>query len=289
MNRTVYLNGEFMASSDAHVGVYNAGWLHGAGLFETMRAENRRVFRLDHHLHRLCASAKQLLTPVDRALLPAAETLEQLLERNGLTEARVRLTVSAGSVIEADEMQERPFTVCATAVPLVPYPERLYRTGVAVLISKYRQSKHDPLTGHKTTSYLPRLIAVKQARQAQCTEALWFTPENLLAEGSISNVFIVSGSVVATPPIDTPVLPGIARGVVLELCAAQGIKAQQRAIDVDDLFDADEVFLTNTIMQVMPVNRVEKRDIGGGRPGPVAKGLLEQYRKRVAQECGTDG
>lgn len=289
MSRVVQLNGEFVPLSEANVSVYDAGWLHGAGLFETMRAENRRVFRLQDHLDRLAASANEVLSPIDPDLLPDAEAVKILLERNDLTEARVRLTVSAGSVVEANEPQDRRLTVCITAAPLVAYPAELYKTGVAVLISKYRQSRHDPLAGHKTTSYLPRLMALKHAGQAQCMEALWFTSDNVLAEGSISNVFIVSESVVSTPPIETPILPGIARRIVLELCESQGLRVEERAISIDDLLDAEEVFLTNSIMQIMPVNRVEKRDIYGGKPGPVAADLLKGYRERVMRECGTDG
>ena len=267
----VYLNGECVPLAKARVSVFDSGWLHGAGLFETMRAQNRRVFRLDKHLDRLCASAQRLLTPLDRSRLPDADTFRRLLDLNELTDARVRLTVSAGNVLDTPEAQEPSLTVCATVAPLVTYPEKLFDTGVQVMVSKYRQSENDPASGHKTTSYLSRLIALKEASRADCAEALWFTPRNLLAEGSISNVFVVKDQVVATPPTSTPVLPGIARGLVLELCAAHDIEATERAININDLLDADEVFITNAIMQVMPVRRVEKRDIGGGKPGPVTR------------------
>ena len=146
----------------------------------------------------------------------------------------------------------------------------------------------DPLAGHKTTSYFGRLIALNQAHQAGCHEALWFTTSNLLAEGSISNVFVVKSDAVMTPPLDTPVLPGIARATVLELCTQQNIKAEETPLAIGHLLDADEVFLTNAIMQVMPVWRVEQREIGAGKPGPVEKTLLEQYRELLAKECGTD-
>lgn len=288
MSHIVYLNGECVPVARATIGVYNGGWLHGAGLFETMRAENGRVFRLDKHYDRLCASAERLLAPLDRSILPDHGTLASLLERNDLRTARVRVTVTADDMLRTDAEPEHNLTVCATVSPASQYSKEVYDRGVTAVVSKYRQSTADPLAGHKTTNYLARLVALNEARKAGYDEALWFTPSNLLAEASISNVFIVSDGVVSTPPTDTPVLPGLARGLVLELCVDGGIQFAQRSITMDDLLGADEVFLTNSIMQILPVWRVEKREIGDGKPGPVTRGLTEQYRARVAHECRSD-
>ena len=289
MTKIVYFNGQCIRADEAHIGLDNGGWLHGAGLFETMRAGAGRVFRLEKHLDRLCASAERLLAPVERSTLPDDDTLSRLLARNDLTDARVRLTVTAGSVWQSAGDGQKPWTICATASALAPYPQSLYEQGVPVLITRYRQSPDDPLAGHKTTNYLGRLMALKEAREAGCDEALWFSTHNVLAEASISNVFIVKSGVVSTPPLDTPVLPGIARATVLEICARQGIETQERPITIDDLLDADEVFLTNAIMQVMPVRGIERREIADGKPGPIARGLLEQYARCVAKECRSDG
>lgn len=289
MSRFVILNGKLLPTAEARIGVFDGGWLHGAGLFETMRAENGRVFRFGQHLDRLCASAARVLAPLPRSALPDEAAIADLMKKNDLTDARVRLTVSAGDLTEANDSETPPLTVCVTASPLKPYPEQQMRSGVRVMISKYRQSRSDPLAGHKTTCYLPRLMALKAAGEVGCTEALWLTPENRLAEGSISNVFIVKNDVVMTPPVDTPVLPGIARGLVLEMCAARGITTEECSIDVNWLLDADEVFLTNTIMQVLPVSHVEQRAIGKGAPGPMTVELGHQFRQRVAEECASDG
>ncbi len=285
MSRTVLLNAAFVASRDARISVYNGGWLHGAGLFETMRVEDKHVFRLEEHMARLRASAETLLVPIDRSDLPDADAWRRLLELNGLTDARARLTVTAGDMLDTQNGEERPLTVCGTVSPLSPYSKELYKTGTAVVVSKYRQASTDPLAGHKTTNYLARLMALNAANRSGCGESLWFTPTNLLAEGSISNVFAVKDNVVTTPPVDTPVLPGIARSLVLEICAAKKIMTEQTSVNIDQLLDADEVFLTNSIMQVLPVCRVEKHNIGTGRPGAVANRLLALYRERIAREC----
>jgi branched-subunit amino acid aminotransferase/4-amino-4-deoxychorismate lyase len=285
MTRYVHLNGELVPEADAHVGIDDGGWLHGAGLFETMRAENGRIFRLESHMERLMRSAAKLLRPVDREQLPGESDFRTLLERNELTTARVRLTVSAGSMRAEPEADEPGLTVCVTASELLPYPDKLYETGIDVVLADFRQSPSDPLAGHKTTSYLPRLLALRKAQRVRCMEAIWFTTNNHLAEGSISNVFIIREGVLKTPPLDTPVLPGIARGVVLEIARRDGLAAEECPLTINDLLDADEVFLTNTIMQVMPVIRIERHGLGDGRVGPATRRLRESYVGLVLEEC----
>jgi branched-chain amino acid aminotransferase len=286
LTATLYLNGEFVDGADASVSVFDGAFMHGAGLFETMRAENGKAFRLESHVERLRRSAEQLFVPIDRNLLPSESTLGELLDRNRLKEARLRLTVSAGSMRPDPEAEPAHPTVCVTASALTPYPRGNYERGITVVVCGYRVSTTDPVAGHKTTAYLPRLLGLREAQRAQCMEALWFTTGNHLAEGSISNVFIVNEGVLKTPPVDTPVLPGIARGVVLELAGEHGIDAEQTPLTIDDLLDADEVFLTNAIMQVMPVVRVERHDIAEGRVGAITKRLREGYRELTRRECG---
>lgn len=294
MDSVVYLNHEFMPVDRATIGVFNGGWLHGAGLFETMRAENGRVFRLQGHLKRLRASAERLLTPIPEELLPDADIVGELLARNGLSRARVRLTVTAGDVRAAwpaasdGTGESRPLTVCMTAAPMAADAWDRDRAGWTVQISRYRQSRLDPLVGHKTTNHLSRLVALNEARRAGCGEALWFSTDNALAEGSISNVFVVKEGVLTTPPLDTPVLPGIARGIILELCHVGGIRVREDRVTIDQLLDADEIFLTNVIRGVTPVTRIERRSIGEGRPGPVTAGLADRYFRLVKEECGGD-
>ena len=291
---TVYLNGRFVPELDARVGVYDGAFLHGAGLFETMRAENARVFRLEVHLERLLRSAARLLVPIRREALPDTETFRELLDRNQLQAARIRLTVSAGSMHEGARHQGESghtaaaptLTVCATAAPAAGCTRSHYESGVGVVVCGFRLSPTDPLAGHKSTCYLPRLLGLREAMQARCMEAIWFTTNHQLAEGSISNVFIVRHGVVKTPPLDTPVLPGVARAAVLEIAPRCGFSIEETPLTIDDLLDADEVFLTNSMMQVMPVIRVEKHDIADSRVGEVTQRLLDAYRELVRKECG---
>ncbi len=286
MSQYVLLNGRMMDADEASVSVHDSGFLHGAGLFETLRAYERTPFRYVQHLDRLLASAKALNLPVDAEMLPTLTDARRVIAENNLTDARVRLTVTAGPLrLDALDAQPEP-TVLLTAVPIKPYPPEFYAEGMTVMISDYRQSGSDPLCGHKATAYFARLCALREAQKKGCAEALWFTVANLLAEGSISNVFLVKDNVLRTPPLDTPVLPGITRAAVLELAREAGHKTEEIPLTINDLLDADEVFVTNSGFEVVPVVRVERRKIADEQPGPMTKRLLEGYRTETRANLG---
>jgi len=281
MSEKVYLNGEIMNMADASISVSNPGVLHGVGLFETLRSYEGRPFRLDQHMERLKNSAKKLRIAVDDVIDEVPTAIQKVLEANALKDARIRFTIMPPNAW--DEASRSILLVAAQQ--LAGYPPELYAKGMTVFIcTDYRQSSQDPLAGHKTTSYFPRLLALQTAQKRQCGEALWFTPDNLLAEGCISNVFIVKEEKLRTPPLNTPVLPGITRAVVLELAKENNIPAEETSCTIDDLLDADEVFLTNSIMEVMPVTRIERRLIADEKPGQVTNRLRQAYRALTTRE-----
>jgi branched-subunit amino acid aminotransferase/4-amino-4-deoxychorismate lyase len=282
MGHKVYLNGELAESSSASVSVSNPALLHGVGLFETLRAYNSVPFRLKEHLERVAASAKKLDMPVDSLIEQVPDAISQVLQANQLSNARIRFTLAPPSPQDA---ASEP-TLLVAAQETGGYPRELYEQGMtAWACTDYRQSKMDPLAGHKTTCYFPRLIALRDAQNHRCGEALWFTPENLLAEGSMTNVFLVSDNTIKTPPVDTPILPGVTRAVVIELAQQLGVQLQETACTVDDLLDADEVFLTNSVMEIMPVTRVERHAIGSEKAGPLTSRLSEAYTMLVQDTC----
>ncbi len=280
----VFLNNDIVDIGKAKVSVTDAGLLYGMGLFETMRACNGIVFALDEHLDRLFAGTKKLSlnNSYDRKFIAAA--IDKTLQANKLKDARLRLTITGGS---ASAQQEEPEpTLLITAAEFEPYPAKYYQKGVMVVLCPYKQNSFDPIYGNKTTSYMSRMLGLKFAHQSKAAEALWFTTDNRLAEGCISNVFIVKDSAIHTPPVKTPVLPGVARKTVIELAKQNAMRCSERDLTVNSLLDADEVFLTNVIMQVMPVVKVEKHDIGDGKVGPVAKELQKRFDDFVKKSCG---
>lgn len=278
----VFLNDRLVDADSAKVPISDGGLLYGMGLFETMRSCNGMVFALDDHLDRLVSSAEKLSinNPYKKKFLK--EAVYKTLEANGLSDARLRLTLTSGAV---STEQAQP-TLLITATELKPYPAEYYQKGVMVVLCPYRQNPNDPTAGHKTTSYMSRMLGLKFSQKYKAAEALWFTTDNRLAEGCISNVFLVKDSAIYTPALNTPVLPGIARKTVLKLAAEHSLRCSEKDLHIDDLLDADEVFITNVIMQVMPVIKVEKRDINAAKVGPVAKELARYYDKCVRESCG---
>lgn len=288
MSEHVYLNGQIVPAESATVSVFDGGFTHAAGLWETMRAYNGRIMRFGEHIDRLNRSAGTLEINVALDAEAIAEGITALLEANGLEEARVRVVATPGSIPRPGaetQIQTGPTTLI-TATPPSRYPLALYRTGFRVCISPYRQSRLDPVAGHKTLAYLPRLLAMKDAAERRCNESLWFTTDNYLAEGAVCNAFIVKSGAIATPPLDTPVLPGATRHAVIDLANEHGIECEEKAIDIDMLLDADEVFLTGSVLEIMPVTAIEKHQVGRGDPGQVTTRLANLYGELVERECG---
>jgi branched-chain amino acid aminotransferase len=284
MSEKVFLNDNLVDVGEARVWATDSGFLYAAGLFETMRSRNGVVFRLDDHLDRLSTSTRALSIscPYEKTYIHGA--IDRLLQADQLTEARLRLTLTNGPLAQP-EGQRRP-TLLITATAFQPYPPEYYQTGVLVVLCPYRQNPTDPTCGHKTTSYYPRLLALNLAHQKRAAEALWFTTDNRLAEGCVSNVFLVKDSVLQTPPLETPVLPGIARKTVCQLVQQQSLEMVEKDLFIDDLLGADEVFLTNVIMEVLPVVGVEQHTVGNGKVGPITGKLREGFLQALEQQCG---
>ncbi|MBW8016623.1 MAG: hypothetical protein FVQ82_10575 [Planctomycetes bacterium] len=275
----VFLNDSVVEAGDARVAADDSGFLYGMGLFETMRAASGAVFRVDDHLERLFASCEKLDVKNSYTKEYVKEAIAKLLAAGELVDARVRLTLTSGSVTD----EEGAGTLLITAVPLNAYSDEFYEKGIAVTLCDYRQNSFDPLCGHKTTNYFSRLIALKEAHKKKTVESLWFTTDNKLAEGCVSNVFLVKDGTVYTPALDTPVLPGIARKTVVEITSKENIPLKEKQLFINDLLEADEVFITNSIMTVMPVVTVESHAVGDGKPGKMTKYLLGCYKDLLGE------
>ena len=181
--------------------------------------------------------------------------------------------------------QQHRSTLLITATKFRSYPPEYYKKGVLVVLCPFRQNPSEPTCGHKTTSYYARMIALNLAHQKRAAEALWFTVDNRLAEGCVSNVFLVKDSALYTPPIETPVLAGVARKTVCQIALQHSIELVEKNLTINDVLGADEVFLTNVIMQVMPVITVEKHTVGDGNVGAMTKKLQKGFDEFIKNEC----
>jgi branched-chain amino acid aminotransferase len=283
MAEKIFLNDKLIDADTACISAADCGFLYGAGIFETMRASKGVVFCLADHLDRLFSSAEVLSIQVSYDRKYITDAIYLLLEANKLYDARIRLTLTGGPMSATDD--DYRATLLITAAQFQPYPQEYYQKGVLVVLSPFRQNPTDPTAGHKTTSYLPRMLALKEAHQKRAAEALWFTTDNRLAEGCVSNVFLVKNSTLYTPTLNTPVLPGIARKAVCQITSQNSITLVEKDLSIDDVLAADEIFLTNVIMQIMPVVAIEKHTVGNGKVGPVTKKLIDYFSRFVEQQC----
>jgi branched-chain amino acid aminotransferase len=283
MSEKVFLNDKLLNVERACISVKDSGFLYGAGLFETMRSCNSVVFALNDHLDRLLFSAQALSISHGYDKKYIIDAVYQTLRANKLQDARLRLTLTSGPVGQGPSQPKA--TLLITAVKFEPYPAHYYHQGATVVLSAFKQNPGDPTYGHKTVSYLARMLALQLAHRRGAAEALWFTVDNRLAEGCISNVFLVKDSKLLTPPVATPVLAGVARKTICQIAVQQAVRLIEKNLFISDVLEADEIFLTNVIMQVLPVTAVEAHRIGAGQVGPVTKKLAGCFEELLQKEC----
>ena len=290
----IHLNGRLIDQSRARVSHDDAGFQHGVGLFETLTARHGRPFRLRAHLDRLFNSAAAL----GLELTTTAESLDaavaSTLDANGLTEARIRITITPGrlNLLRADRADASP-TVLVAATPPTIYDPAYFERGITATVAAAAANPMDPFAGHKTVAYWHRLYTLRKAASLGAAEAIWLNVSNHLASGAVSNLFLVHDGVLLTPPargeeperaLPSPVLPGITRAAVIESAATSGIDVRRQMLTISDLLDADEVFLTNSGWQVLPVTTVERKKIGEGRVGPVTCRVRETVLALIDEE-----
>jgi branched-subunit amino acid aminotransferase/4-amino-4-deoxychorismate lyase len=297
----VYLNGKFVAPSDASVSPFDAAFQHGVGLFETMHAYNGRVFRLDAHMHRLAESAQVL--GLTEKINPTAlgEAVQLTVEKSGVAESRIRLTMTGGdlSLLAAarspDKKPHHPTVFIQLAEPTV-YPDKFFSDGVTVTLADPKVSPFDPHAGHKTLNYWARLRSLVAASQHRAGESLWFSTTNHLVGGAVSNCLIVKNEQIYTPiargeevegAIPSPVLPGITRAAIIEIAERLDIPVHKRMLTINDVLEADEVMLTNSSWLVLPVVAVEKKTIAAGTPGVMTKQLHQELMSTIERETTT--
>ena len=291
----VWLNGQFVDRDNAQVSVFDAGFQHGVGLFETMGAVNGRVFRPEAHVERLIDSAKQLLLSERLHAQPLVNAVQHAIEHNNMTEARLRLTVTGGNLnmLQTEGASNVDPTVLIVPQPPTPYPDVFFEKGVTVMIADGRLNPFEPMAGHKTINYWPNIRALQIAGSRNASEALWFTVSNHLACGSVSNVFLVKDETLRTPiargeeqsgAVPAAVRPGVTREAVFEIAGQRNLQIETKMLDIEALLDADEVFLTNSSWGVLPVTKVERETIGAGEVGEITSLVREGWHELRQRE-----
>jgi branched-chain amino acid aminotransferase len=293
MEPVVYLNGSLIPLSQARISPMDYGFLHGYGLFETMRAYNGHVFRIKKHLARLERSARALNIDLDGpAKLESA--IYDALRANHLLNARIRISVSPGEEELASGVPAKGEpTVFITAIGYDPPSEQVYRRGFTAMVSRVHRSPRSPASGLKSLSALDILLARQEAASYGVDHAILLNDDDLVAEGSSSNVFHVNDRTLFTPAEHSGILQGVTRDVVLkELAPSLGLATNEVDVALSDLLEAEEAFLTNSMIEIMPLTVVADRSIGTGRPGPLTRRFMKAYKELVERSLlepgGTD-
>ncbi|MFP4476151.1 MAG: aminotransferase class IV [Desulfatibacillaceae bacterium] len=275
MSDVYYCNGEFVPAAEAAVPVDDLALLRGFGVFEFLRTYNGRPFGLDQHLARLEGSARFISLELPMSLADIAGVVHETLSRNSHPESNIRIVVTGGSSPDFITPSDNPrLIVMVTA--LRRCPEWWYERGVKVALVPVSRA----FPRAKSIAYVQAVVSMRAAREQGAVEALYVDRENRVLEGTTSNVFIVSGGELVTP--EQGVLPGVTRGVVLEI-AAGILPVTRRSIIRDELFRAEEIFITATNKEVVPVVAVDEAPVGDGAPGPMTKRIMEAFARRVGK------
>jgi branched-chain amino acid aminotransferase len=277
MSRIVWCNGTLGPEEEARISPFDHGLMTGDGVFETLRVYGGTPFAWRRHLERLAHSAGGLgLTVPDTAVVK--EAADAVLTANGLTEARLRITVTGGPSPLGSERGAAEPTVVISAMPLAPVPET-----VAVATVEWPRNERGALAGLKTISYAENVRALAVAASKGAAEAIFANTRGELCEGTGTNVFLVSGNRLLTPPPDSGCLLGVTRALVLVVAERLGVDAAEETLPFSALAAADEAFLASTTREVQAIATVDGASLPPA-PGPVTRRLAKAFSELVAED-----
>jgi branched-chain amino acid aminotransferase len=286
MSKWIYLNGELVEKEKAVVSVYDHGFLYGDGVFEGIRVYSGNVFRLKEHLDRLYDSAKAILLNIPHTYEEMEEIVLETLRKNEFNDAYIRLVVSRGTGdLGLDPRKCKTPNIVVIAEQLALFPQELYEKGITMVTVPTRRNRPDILSPKvKSLNYLNNIMVKVEATNAGADEALTLNTEGYVAEGSGQNIFIVKRGILYTPPSYVGALEGVTRNAIIDLAKELGYVIKEEPFTRYDVYVADEVFLTGTAAEVIPVVSLDARVIGDGKPGIHTHTLLNAFRRLVVED-----
>jgi branched-chain amino acid aminotransferase len=275
----IWIDGKFFEKADAKVSVFDHGLLYGDGVFEGIRAYNRRVFRLAQHVDRLYASAQAIMLTIPMGKEQMAAMVEECVRVNGLTDAYIRLVVTRGyGDLGLDPSKCPKATVFCIADTIALWPKERYDRGLTMItVPTPVNQSHNLSPQIKSLNYLAHIMAKVEADNAGADEALMLESSGVVAEGSGQNVFCVSGRTLRTPPEFAGILRGITRAAVVEIAREAGYDIAEGTLTRYDLYTADELVLSGTAAEIAGVVKLDGRKIGAGQVGPVTKDIAARF------------
>jgi branched-chain amino acid aminotransferase len=276
----VNINGVISPIADGRVSVLDHGFLFADNIYETLRTYHSKPFLFSRHFDRLQRSAQSiyLTLPWDRAKTKA-EVLRTIAAA-GTGEHRIRITITRGigDVSPDPETCDSP-NALIFATPFTQLPDSVYADGVDIVVSSFYRSRQ--LGGAKTGDLLRSVLAIREAKAAGAFEAITLTADGKISDGITSNMWLIQGNRLLTPSVDSGILEGITRAVVLDLARRAGLEVVEEVLDLGEIDKSSELFLTSSTREIVPIVRVGGKPVGTGRPGPVFKRLLDAYRLEV--------
>jgi branched-chain amino acid aminotransferase len=281
----VYINGKLYPKDEAKISVFDHGLLYGDGVFEGIRCYNGNIFKLSEHIDRLYDSAKAISMEIQLTRDELKDAVINTLKANNLKDSYIRLIVTRG----VGKLGLNPFLCAESQVIIITdfiqlYSKELYEKGLDAIIVPTIRNHSDALNPNvKSLNYLNNILAKIECINAGATEGIMLNKDGYVAEGTGDNIFIVKDNGIITPPTTAGILIGITRNVVIELANEAGMTVKEEQLTRDDLYNADECFLTGTAAEIIPVVNLDGRKIASGRPGKITLSLLKKYQELTTQ------
>lgn len=286
MNEIIYLDGQLVDRKDAKISVFDHAVLYGDGVFEGIRVYEGNIFRLREHLERLYSSAHYIALRIPMTLDELEQATVDTVRANKLKDGYIRLVVTRGEGtlgLDPDRCPKASVFIIAATIQL--YPQEFYTNGLKICTVPTRRNNPEILNPRvKSLNYLNNILAKIEAKNAGCLEAIMLDHRGYVCECTGDNIFLVKAGVMFTPPIYLGALKGITRDAIIELAKHEGIEVREEPFTRFEVIDADEVFLTGTAAEVVPVVELDRRQIGDGRPGPISKRLIEMFHQLVVHD-----
>ena len=281
MEPKVYINGKLYPKGEAKVSVFDHGLLYGDGVFEGIRCYNGNIFKLEEHIDRLYDSAEAISLQIQLGRDQLKDAIVSTLKANNLKDSYIRLVVTRGvGKLGLDPFNcETPQLVIITDT-IQLYPKELYEKGLdAIIVQTIRNHSKALNPTIKSMNYLNNILAKIECLRAGAAEGIMLNTDGYVAECTGDNIFIVKDNEIFTPPVSAGILIGITRNVVIELAKEASITVKEEQLTEDDLYNADECFLTGTAAEIIPVANIDGRKIATGKPGKITLSLLKKYQK----------
>jgi len=280
---TVYINGLFTPLRNAKISILDRGFCYGDGLFETLRASNGQIFYIEQHIDRLFDSLQKVLIELPMTRLELTNVVKETLARNKYKNAIIRLMVTRGDTESNIQIDSKIHpTLVINIRPFIPLPKLAYKKGVRVMLFQERANLVNGISLRlKSCNYLSNILIKELSNKKNYTEGVVVDPDFGVTEGTTSNIFIVEQGQIKTPPLSPYVLAGITRQIVLEIARDHKIPLTEEKITADELIYADEVFITNSCIEIVPVTQVNSNFIGLKKPGILTRFIHEEFLKCV--------